>query len=402
MAYDYDIVIVGGGLGGAALAKSLAEKGVRVLILERETVFRDRVRGEYMHPWGVTEARALGLYEVLKQTCGYEARFRVSRVVGLPPAPPRDLVATSPHQVGSLHFYHPEMQEVVLNEAVHAGATAQRGTAVIEIVPGPTPSVRVQMSEGERSYRTRLIIGADGRVSACRKWAGFAVHRDPDRMVIAGVLLDKLGAPEDANNTFANPERSEFAFMVPLGQRRFRCYAGFYQQPGRHRLSGQKALAEFVASSVSTGAPAEWFTKAQIAGPLASFDCADTWVDHPYHAGVALIGDAAAASDPTYGCGLSLVLRDVRVLSNLLIAERDWDIAAHAYAAEHDRYFGSIHRLLDWMTKLLYEPGPAAAARRDRAFARLAEDPGRSPDITGLGPESPSDEAAYRNLFGED
>lgn len=45
-----------------------------------------------------------------------------------------------------------------------------------------------------------------------------------------------------------------------------------------------------------------------------SFDAADRWVDHPYHAGVVLIGDAAAASDPCFGCGLSLTLRDVRVL----------------------------------------------------------------------------------------
>jgi 2-polyprenyl-6-methoxyphenol hydroxylase-like FAD-dependent oxidoreductase len=71
MAYDYDIIIIGGGLGGAALGKTLAEKGVRALVLERETAFRDRLRGEYMHPWGVAEARALGLYELLKQTCGY-------------------------------------------------------------------------------------------------------------------------------------------------------------------------------------------------------------------------------------------------------------------------------------------------------------------------------------------
>ena len=49
----------------------------------------------------------------------------------------------------------------------------------------------------------------------------------------------------------------------------------------------------------------------------------------------------------------------------------------------------------------IYEPGPEAAARRVRAFARMAEDPSRAPDIPGLGPECPSDEAAYYNLFGE-
>jgi len=35
--------------------------------------------------------------------------------------------------------------------------------------------------------------------------------------------------------------------------------------------------------------------------------------------------------------------------AGLLLTEADWDKAAHAYAAEHDRYFGSIHRLPAWL-----------------------------------------------------
>ena len=50
---DYDLITVGGGLGGAALAKVLAEKGLRVLVIEREREFKDRIRGEIMWPWGV-------------------------------------------------------------------------------------------------------------------------------------------------------------------------------------------------------------------------------------------------------------------------------------------------------------------------------------------------------------
>jgi choline dehydrogenase-like flavoprotein len=61
----YDIITVGGGLGGSALAKAMAEHGARVLVLEREKQFEDRVRGEGMHAWGVPEAKALGIYELL-------------------------------------------------------------------------------------------------------------------------------------------------------------------------------------------------------------------------------------------------------------------------------------------------------------------------------------------------
>ena len=55
----YDIITVGGGLGGSSLAKAMAERGAQVLVLERERQFKDRVRGEQIHPWGVAEMREL-------------------------------------------------------------------------------------------------------------------------------------------------------------------------------------------------------------------------------------------------------------------------------------------------------------------------------------------------------
>jgi len=247
-----------------------------------------------------------------------------------------------------------------------------------------------------------LVIGADGRASLCRKWAGFTVQHDPERLVVSGVLLVGSNAPDNIVEYFINPVKSEYCVLIPLGKTRFRCYTGFYQQDGRHRLSGQKDIGEFISTSISAGAPNEWFESTTASGPLASFDCTDTWISHPYHAGVALIGDAASSSDPTYGCGISLALRDVRILRDLLLTEKDWDVAGHQYASEHDRSFDSIHRLTNWLTMLYYEPGMSAATRRERAFARISEDPRRLPDLPGLGPEFPSDEIAYRNLFGDE
>ena len=61
MGTSYDLVTVGGGLGGATLARQMAAGGARVLVVERERHFGDRVRGEVLQPWGVGEARALGL-----------------------------------------------------------------------------------------------------------------------------------------------------------------------------------------------------------------------------------------------------------------------------------------------------------------------------------------------------
>ena len=62
-ANTYDIITVGGGLGGSALGIAMARKGYTVLIVESETKFRDRVRGEQLATWGVAEAKELGILD---------------------------------------------------------------------------------------------------------------------------------------------------------------------------------------------------------------------------------------------------------------------------------------------------------------------------------------------------
>jgi menaquinone-9 beta-reductase len=398
---EYDLIIIGGGLAGAALAKSLAEAGVHVLVLERETAFKDRVRGEAMLGWGVAEAARLGIDTLLRETCGQEVRFLATRIAGLPEAPARDLVETTPHRVGLLNFHHPEMQTTLLRAAERAGAVVRRGVTVVGLGPGRPATVRVRDGSGDSVHRARLVAAADGRDSGCRRWCGLPVRADPERMVMAGVLFRGSRAPEDQVQLRINPPLGVFALMAPLGQGRFRCYAGVHRQDQPVRLSGRRALADLVAVCVAAGMPARWYDGAEPAGPLACFEAADTWVEHPRGDGVVLVGDAAAASDPSWGCGLSLTLRDVRVLRDRLLAVSDWDRAAHAYAAEHDRHYGAIHRLTDWMRTMFYDPGPAGTAHRERAFPYLAEDAQRIPDVVGLGPEAPSDEAARRRLFGE-
>lgn len=55
----FDVIVVGGGIAGNALATVLARAGKAVLVLERSSAYQDRVRGEYVQPWGVAEARRL-------------------------------------------------------------------------------------------------------------------------------------------------------------------------------------------------------------------------------------------------------------------------------------------------------------------------------------------------------
>ena len=99
-------------------------------------------------------------------------------------------------------------------------------------------------------------------------------------------------------------------------------------------------------------------------GPLATFASDDIWVDHPYQSGVVLIGDAAAANDPMFGQGMALTFRDVRTLSDHLLATDDWEAACRAYAIEDDAYYHVLHIFSHWFEELFYTTGPAADLMR--------------------------------------
>ena len=84
---DVDLAIVGGGIAGGALATVMARAGVRVLLLERETRYRDHIRGEILWQWGLAEARRLGLEDVLLAAGGLIVPRFVFFDEGAPPAP---------------------------------------------------------------------------------------------------------------------------------------------------------------------------------------------------------------------------------------------------------------------------------------------------------------------------
>jgi len=239
-----------------------------------------------------------------------------------------------------------------------------------------------------------------------RRWGGFSVEHDPAGMTIAGLRIDGLAAPEDTMSGFVHPDYGMLSLTVPLGKARFRVYVGGHKRDGvppERPWSGKNAIADFVSANIAAGAPAPWFaSNFRVAGPLASYDAADRWVPHPHRAGFVLIGDAAASNDPCFGCGLSLTLRDVRVLADHLCTKDDWSAAADAYAEEHDRHYGAVHRITSWVRYMWYDPSREANELRARALPQVIADPTRFPDFIGIGPDFPADENHRRRFFCED
>ena len=233
-----------------------------------------------------------------------------------------------------------------------------------------------------------------------RSSVGFQVERDHEYLNTAGVLYRNLSLPDDAVQMLINPDQQKLSILFPLGRGRVRAYL-CYRHDALPDFNGQRDQTRFVATSVAVGAKADWFVNAEAIGPLASFSGADRWATHPYRDGVVLVGDAAAASDPAFGCGLSLTLRDVRVLRDHLLEETDWLKAADVYAGEHNRYYSALHNIHDLWRDLFFDVGDPAEALRQRALPLIGQDPTRMIDFIGLGPEAPCDEAACRRFFGE-
>jgi 2-polyprenyl-6-methoxyphenol hydroxylase-like FAD-dependent oxidoreductase len=398
---SWDIVTVGGGLAGSALAKAMAERGGRVLVVEREREFRDRVRGEALAPWGVAELAALGLLDAVGPTLSDELRtWRL--FVGGTQVVERPFEPTTLPRRNWLAFYHPAAQRECLAAAERAGAHVLRGARVTAIRPGTSPSVVVEHEGRRDEIAARIVVAADGRGSAARSLPGFVAGRDPEKLLFSGVYLENVGLAPGHFYHFADPSRGRVSYIFPQREGRARCYVGWNQAVPLPRLQGESSFARFRAEAADIGVPPEAFGDARVAGPLATFDGADSWIEHPYHDGVALLGDAAFTSDPTWGQGMSMALCGARVLRDALAATDDWDTAGRAYALEIRRIYDIVHRADGWFQSLFMDVGAEADQRRACALPRLAEDPTRMVDVPNSGPEAACDETARRRFFGEE
>ncbi len=397
----YDLIVVGGGVAGSSFARRMTAGVARVLVLERETEFRDRIRGESLQPWGVAEIRKLGVAEALgaaatelrwfEQSINGERAFR------------RDLVATTIPAEAMWGIYHPDMQEKLLTLAAAAGAEVRRGVTVRQIQPGRQPRVIAESAGQPSEFEARLVVLCAGRNPALRAQLGFKVQRGSLPLLLSGVWLSRLPAEVDRSVAYVANDVSTgaVAALFPQHGDRARAYFGFHPQKCP-RLQGEGDFARFRQMFTVTAGKAIPFGDAKPSGPLASFECADVWVEHPYRAGVALAGDAASSNDPSWGQGLSLAFRDARVLSDELLAGADWDAAANRYAARHDADYGAVRKVSGWFYDVFQRLGPEADARRARALPLIAQDPTRVPDVLFSGPEFPLHATSQARFFGED
>lgn len=397
-----DVAVVGGGIAGSAVAALLAEDGLGVLVVERERRFRDRVRGEALHPWGAAEADRLGFVPVLR-AAGARPLPIWQRYADRAPVDPFRWAEVLPDGHVEWSVPHPVLQERMLDLAAARGASVARPVRVTGFrrLPGESSEIELATESDIVAVRARLVVGADGARSMARRWVGAKTLRDPVHHAIGGGLLDGVGLPEDRTHQSYPP--GGMVVVFPRGNGRARAY--FVCDPTRaDDFRGPHAAADFVAACAAS-LPEGVLDGAVPAGPVAFFPAADVWADRLEGNGVVLVGDAAGATDPSQGHGLSLAFRDARELRDALRDDRDWERAADRFAARRETYVAPLRAHARWAGLLTVDQGPEADARRERVARAREADPtaGGFAGIYAFGPDGlVPDEVARRHFFGED
>jgi 2-polyprenyl-6-methoxyphenol hydroxylase-like FAD-dependent oxidoreductase len=375
----YDLVIVGGGIGGSALAAVMARAGRRVLLLEKSAHYEDRVRGEWIAPWGVTETRRLGLYDLLMSAGGHHITDHVTYDESLEPAAceaaPLPLGIFAADVPGPLCLGHPHHCQTLFDAALAAGADCLRPVIVENVTLGAAPSVTYTHNGAQVTASARLVVGAEGRQSEVRAAAGIPLHQDKPHHWFAGLLVENVPGVDPKRQTIGT--EGNFGFLTfPQGGGKVRVYGG-YALEEKGRFHGEDGARRFLDAFRMACAPQNAaLAEGTPAGPLFSYFNNDSWTDEPFAEGCVLIGDAAGWNDPINGLGLSITYRDVRMVSDILKKTAPGAVPNFApYAEERAermrrlRFAGQIQAALDM------EFGEAARERRRSYHERKAADP---------------------------
>ncbi|NJK32632.1 MAG: NAD(P)/FAD-dependent oxidoreductase [Deltaproteobacteria bacterium] len=163
----YDVVIAGGGPGGATLAALLArETQLRVLVLEAERFPRDHIGESFVHPIIPNLERSGALGKVLASECWVK---KYGGYYAWDPAQPwATYFEHEQHENDgfyrwAIHVNRAEFDQILLDHAAASGAEVREETPVtaVERVGDHT-----RVTLGERGeVRCRLFVNATGRTS---------------------------------------------------------------------------------------------------------------------------------------------------------------------------------------------------------------------------------------------
>ena len=151
---QYDVLIIGGGPGGAAAAVSLAQRGVKnVLLLDRDGFPRDKTCGSGLSPNAIAICDELGIGAELKRLSYPIMSVRVVTPGG------RDMVLAS--DAAAVVCLRREFDNLLVERAQKLGVTLETPFLAQELIKEGGRIVGVRSRDG-KERRARYVLVADG------------------------------------------------------------------------------------------------------------------------------------------------------------------------------------------------------------------------------------------------
>jgi 2-polyprenyl-6-methoxyphenol hydroxylase-like FAD-dependent oxidoreductase len=333
------VVIVGAGPTGAALALLLVKRGIAVTLVEAAKDAYRVFRGEGLMPSGLDAIAQMGLSTMLESVphrqidawefvVGDRQLFRVDEPMG----------SNRPCTLVS----QPPLLETLISEAkLHPEFEFISGVPVKDLLYSNDRIAGVKLGDG-REIPAALVIGADGRNSVVRQRAELELVKQQNSV---DVLWFKLAAHPRfvADNVFYAILNGGSAFSIFHGAESGKLHLGWVLSAGDKTDWKHTDWAETFAS-LSPAWMAEHFR-----------NCADT-IESPmrlsvvvgrcprwHRSGIILLGDAAHPMSPLRAQGINMALRDVIVAANHLVpllkagaSYEDIDLALSRIQAERE------------------------------------------------------------------
>ena len=333
------VVIVGAGATGAALALLLVKRGIAVTLVEAAKDAYRVFRGEGLMPSGLDAIAQMGLSTMLEGVphrqidawefvVGDRQLFRVDEPMG----------SNRPCTLVS----QPPLLETLISEAqLHPEFEFIPGVPVKDLLYSNDRIAGVKLGDG-REIPAALVIGTDGRNSVVRQRAELELVKQQNSI---DVLWFKLAAHPRfvADNVFYSILNGGSGFSVFHGAE-----------------SGKLHLAWVLSADDKTDRKhtdwAETFASLSPAWMAEHFrNCADT-IESPmrlsvvvgrcprwHQPGIILLGDAAHPMSPVRAQGINMAFRDVIVAANHLVPllkaganYQDIDLALSRIQAERE------------------------------------------------------------------
>jgi geranylgeranyl reductase family protein len=345
---EFDALVVGAGPAGASAATWLAERGRRVLVVEKKRFPRDKTCGDGLTPRAVRQLHDLGLAGELEGFHRYDGLRSLAHGVTLELEWPA-------HPDFPSHGYvvrRCDLDELVAGRAVKAGATVWQGAeAVAPLVEGGLVAGAHVSRDGEAPapVRARYVVVADGANSRFGRALGTARNRSyPLGMAIRGYFRSPghddpwIESHLDLRDRHGD-HLPGYGWVFPLGDGTVNVGVGLLSTFAGWKHVNTSHLMEAFCET----APARWGLSADTAtgpptgGRLPTGFSVLPRVGPTYVA----VGDAAGSVNPFNGEGISVAYETGRYAADAvdLALSHDDGLALQTYAdrldAEYALYF---------------------------------------------------------------